>query len=181
MANPRRKKSTQNNTSKEERGFLASVDDAVSGIVDSVRNNTENNRQQMNEGYARMGGGMNPAAYVGKRNEETVPAAADAKTRELIARGILDESGRPIPLEQRPMSPESVAPASSEAPAPKAEAPDPAEMQKLFKTVMGSSFDPKSRMDQAKMRAMQDFYTTSGGMNGRSPTRFALDYYKTLK
>lgn len=67
-----------------------------------------------------------------------------------------------------------------EAPnAPKAE-PDPAEMQKLFKTVMGSSFDPNSRMDKRKMQEMQDFYTTSGGMAGRSPTRFALDYYKTL-
>jgi hypothetical protein len=63
---------------------------------------------------------------------------------------------------------------------PKAVAPDPAEMQKLFKTVMGSSFDPNSRMDKRKMQEMQDFYTTSGGMAGRSPTRFALDYYKTL-
>jgi hypothetical protein len=65
--------------------------------------------------------------------------------------------------------------------APKAEAPDPAEMQKLFRTVMGTSFDPNSRMDRSKMQAMQDFYTTSGGMGGRTPTRFALDYYKTLK
>ena len=64
--------------------------------------------------------------------------------------------------------------------APKAEAPDPVDMQRLFKIVMGTSFDPNSRMDRAKMQAMQDFYTTSGGMGGRSANRFALDFYKTL-
>jgi hypothetical protein len=133
-------------------------------------------------------------------------AAADAKTRELIARGILDESGRPIPLEQRreriaatsPMGPpapqqketpapqqkETPAPQQKETPAPQQKetpAPQQEEMEKLYKTTMGGSFDPNSPASLEKMKKLQDFYTTSGGMGGRTPTRFALDYYKTLK
>ena len=64
---------------------------------------------------------------------------------------------------------------------PRAEAPDPEEMRKLYKVATGSDFVENSRAAQARMRDLQDFYTTSGGMSGRTPTRFALDYYKTLK
>jgi len=139
-------------------------------------------------------------------------AAADAKTQELIARGILDESGRPIPLEQRreriaatsqqmgPPAPQQMgppAPQRAELPPsnvrpelppsnvrpelPPSNAAEPAELERLFRTTMGGNFDPNSRVDREKMQKLQDFYTTSGGMGGRTPTRFALDYYKTLK
>lgn len=85
------------------------------------------------------------------------------------------------PIEDNEKTPAIFSAEAPKAEAPKDEAPDPAEMQKLFRTVMGSSFDPKSRMDRQKMQDMMNFYTTSGGMGGRTPTRFALDYYKTLK
>jgi hypothetical protein len=71
--------------------------------------------------------------------------------------------------------------AARPAPAPAAAAePDEAEMQRLFKVTMGTSFDPKSRMDRGKMEQMKQFFAEQGGLKGRTANRFALDYYKTL-
>ena len=75
---------------------------------------------------------------------------------------------------------------STEIGAPKAApaaAPEISEdrMSALFRKTMGTSFDPKSKMDIGKMNQLREFVGGNPDLLNKSDTKIALDYYRTLK
>jgi hypothetical protein len=56
----------------------------------------------------------------------------------------------------------------------------PTEMlDKLFQTAHGSAFDPKSKLDKAKMAKIQSLLATDPSLADLSPAKFALKLYTT--
>lgn len=54
-------------------------------------------------------------------------------------------------------------------------------MSALFRKTMGTSFDPKSKMDIGKMNQLREFVGGNPDLLNKSDTKIALDYYRTLK
>lgn len=54
-------------------------------------------------------------------------------------------------------------------------------MSALFRKTMGTSFDPKSKMDASKMNQLREFVGSNPDLLNKSDTKIALDYYRTLK
>jgi hypothetical protein len=93
-------------------------------------------------------------------------------------------SSEPVADEQPATAP--MGNVSTEIGAPKAApaaAPEISEdrMSALFRKTMGTSFDPKSKMDIGKMNQLREFVGGNPDLLNKSDTKIALDYYRTLK
>ena len=108
-----------------------------------------------------------------------VPAATPASPEfdgEALSRALIEAPPVPAPeLAPREMP-------TSPAAAPAA-APEISEdrMSALFRKTMGTSFDPKSKMDASKMNQLREFVGGNPDLLNKSDTKIALDYYRTLK
>jgi hypothetical protein len=58
---------------------------------------------------------------------------------------------------------------------------DEARMAALFRKTTGTAFDPKSRVDKARMADLTSFIEQDPERLNKSDTKIALDYYRTLK
>jgi hypothetical protein len=58
---------------------------------------------------------------------------------------------------------------------------DEARMSALFRKTTGTAFDPKSRVDTARMADLTSFIEKDPDLLDKSDTKIALDYYRTLK
>jgi hypothetical protein len=58
---------------------------------------------------------------------------------------------------------------------------DEARMAALFRKTTGTAFDPKSRVDTARMADLTSFIEKDPDLLSKSDTKIALDYYRTLK
>jgi hypothetical protein len=58
---------------------------------------------------------------------------------------------------------------------------DEARMAALFRKTTGTAFDPKSRVDTARMADLTSFIEKDPDLLNKSDTKIALDYYRTLK
>lgn len=89
-------------------------------------------------------------------------------------------SSEPVADEQPATAP--MGNVSTEIGAPKA-APviDEARMAALFRKTTGTAFDPKSRVDKARMADLTSFIEKDPELLNKSDTKIALDYYRTLK
>jgi hypothetical protein len=123
--------------------------------------------------------------------ESPVPATAPvpAAAPQDDIRSMIEATGNALSSE--PVADEQPATApmgnvSTEIGAPKAApaaAPEISEdrMSALFRKTMGTSFDPKSKMDASKMSQLREFVSGNRDLLNKSDTKIALDYYRTLK
>lgn len=51
----------------------------------------------------------------------------------------------------------------------------------LFRKTMGTSLDPKSKMDRDKMKDLEEFVAGNDSLKGKTDTQIALAYYRRLK
>ena len=58
---------------------------------------------------------------------------------------------------------------------------DEARMAALFRKTTGTAFNPKSRVDTARMADLTSFIEKDPESLNKSDTKIALDYYRTLK
>ena len=58
---------------------------------------------------------------------------------------------------------------------------DEARIAALFRKTTGTAFDPKSRVDTARMADLTSFIEKDPDLLNKSDTKIALDYYRTLK
>jgi hypothetical protein len=58
---------------------------------------------------------------------------------------------------------------------------DEARMAALFRKTTGTAFDPKSRVDKARMADLTSFIEQDPERLNKSDTKIALDFYRTLK
>jgi hypothetical protein len=89
-------------------------------------------------------------------------------------------SSEPVADEQPATAP--MGNVSTEIGAPKtAPVIDEARMAALFRKTTGTAFNPKSRVDTARMADLTSFIEQDPERLSKSDTKIALDYYRTLK
>lgn len=114
----------------------------------------------------KMGGGFGDIV-----TPTSVQPSAPAMSRE-------SESTQRSPLERQMVAPKTPEPAAPAAPAAPASSRN---LQDLFLKATGTKFDPKSRVDVARMAELQDFVQSKPEYAGKSDTQVSLQWYRQLE
>lgn len=91
---------------------------------------------------------------------------------EALSRALIEAPPVPAPELAPRELPATPKPAAAELPEDR--------MNALFRKTMGTSFDPKSKMDIGKMQQLRAFVSSNPDVLNKSDTKIALDFYRTL-